>query len=276
MRKPKLSIGDLCEVKTPAGLAYIQYTHDGRDMAELVRILPGLYSVRPDIAALATEKELYFVYFTLEYALKEKDKFSIVSNQPVPDFAKALPAMRKRGHIDREGNTLFWYITQANKGASIAVLQQLPRIKTLSADQERLSIEALWPPPVMIRKLASGWLPERDEEFRLKAVAERDAAKESGVVPPQSAGPIEHYFYFPLKRQADEAAKLITEKGLQATVKKSADGESWLTLATAEPPNKNFDMEETREEFERLADRLGGEYDGWGMSVSRPEQERVQ
>src|SRR5215469_6337718 len=38
-RKPE--IGDIYEIKTSAGLAYVQYTHDERDMGELVRVLPG-------------------------------------------------------------------------------------------------------------------------------------------------------------------------------------------------------------------------------------------
>jgi hypothetical protein len=217
MRRPGKSIGDVCEVPTPVGIAYIQYTRNGGDMGELVRIVPGLFSERPDIAALMRQRELYFVFFTLEYALKEKDKFSIVSNQPVPDFAKPLPMMRKQGHIDRAGNTLFWYIGEARKMSTLAELQRAPRITRLTAEEEKLSIGELWPPPVMIDKLASGRLPELAEEYRLKARAKRDAERPRKVEARQSAGPIEHYFYFSRETQAYEAAKLIMNEGLQAS-----------------------------------------------------------
>src|SRR6266481_2176258 len=107
----KAKIGDICEIKTPIGLAYLQYTHDGEDMGQVVRVLPGTYSSRPlDVASLAKHKELYFVFYTLEYALRAK-QIEIVSNQPIPEWAKAFPVMRKRGGLtDDEGRTINWSI----------------------------------------------------------------------------------------------------------------------------------------------------------------------
>jgi hypothetical protein len=49
-------------------------------------------------------------------------------------------------------------------------------------------------------------------------------------------------------------------------VRKGGDGESWLTLAKQPAPIEE-DIGEIREELERLADDLGGEYDGWGAAV---------
>lgn len=37
-------IGDIVEIKTPAGLGYLQYTHDAGTNGELVRVLPGLHT----------------------------------------------------------------------------------------------------------------------------------------------------------------------------------------------------------------------------------------
>lgn len=68
----KAKIGDICEIATPAGLAYVQYTHDGRGMGQLVRVLPGLFSTRPtDFAELSQQKERYFAFYTLSYALRD-------------------------------------------------------------------------------------------------------------------------------------------------------------------------------------------------------------
>jgi len=93
-RKRKAEIGDICEIVSPAGRAYVQYTHDGHGMGELVRVLPGLYDVRPkDLAPLAKQKELYFVFCTLDYAVRDKNA-EIVSHQPVPDWARPYPLMR--------------------------------------------------------------------------------------------------------------------------------------------------------------------------------------
>ncbi len=67
--KKRAEIGDVCEIRTPAGLAYVQYTHPHPSMGQLVRVLPGLYAGRPDVRELAQQKELYFIFYTLDYAL---------------------------------------------------------------------------------------------------------------------------------------------------------------------------------------------------------------
>jgi hypothetical protein len=91
MPKTKTRIGDIFEVFTPAGLAYVQYTHDGKGMGQLVRTLPGLFAIRPkNFAELAQQKELYFTFYTLEYAVRAND-VELVSHQPVPLWARPYP-----------------------------------------------------------------------------------------------------------------------------------------------------------------------------------------
>ena len=98
----KSQIGDVYEIKTSAGLAYVQYTHDGRDMGQLVRVLPGLFSARPsDFAKLTKQRELYFVFYTLNYALRDHQA-EVVSRQPVPEWAQPYPLckiMSKRARM---------------------------------------------------------------------------------------------------------------------------------------------------------------------------------
>ncbi len=40
--KKRARIGDICEIKTPAGLACLQYAHDGGNVGKLAQVLPGL------------------------------------------------------------------------------------------------------------------------------------------------------------------------------------------------------------------------------------------
>src|SRR5438128_2111977 len=82
MSTTKPVIGDICEIKTPRGLGYVQYTHDGKHRGDVVRVLPGLFSIRPtDFAELAKQRELYFIFYTLKYALRDGQ----------PENAKAVP-----------------------------------------------------------------------------------------------------------------------------------------------------------------------------------------
>lgn len=60
-------------------------------------------------------------------------------------------------------------------------------------------------------------------------------------------------------------------RGWNVEVAKGADGKSWLALAK-QPAPIDDDNEDIREELERLADDLGGEYDGWGAALkSEPD-----
>jgi hypothetical protein len=102
--KRKAAIGDILEIKTPAGLAYLQYTHEHPSMGALVRILPGLYQGRPrDFTDLSRQRELYFTFYTLEYALPKRET-EIVSHQPVPDcVSREMAITALENLITREG-----------------------------------------------------------------------------------------------------------------------------------------------------------------------------
>src|ERR1700731_1908718 len=101
-KKNEAKIGDICEIETPAGLAYVQCTHVSPDMGALVRVLPGLLKARPiDFEQLAKQKELYFTFYTLNYAIRDH-QVTIVSNQPVPEWARS-PLMRWSGLTDETG-----------------------------------------------------------------------------------------------------------------------------------------------------------------------------
>jgi hypothetical protein len=43
----KIKLGDLFEINTPNGKAYLQYVYKDSTLGELVRVLPGLYKERP-------------------------------------------------------------------------------------------------------------------------------------------------------------------------------------------------------------------------------------
>jgi len=91
MATKKAKLGDIVEVKTPAGLGYVQYVHEGGTRGQLVRVLPGLYDHRPsNLAELARQKELYFVFLILNYGFRTRiGEMEVVSSQPIPKWAKS-------------------------------------------------------------------------------------------------------------------------------------------------------------------------------------------
>jgi hypothetical protein len=73
----------------------------------------------------------------------------------------------------------------------------------------------------------------------------------------------DHFFYFPEKSNADAAAKRLLAKGWTAQVAPSPDGQEWAVFATQLAPSEE-EFEATRQELEKMAEELGGRYDGWG------------
>lgn len=261
------TIGDICEIKTPAGLAYVQLTHEGMNMGQLVRVLPGLFPTRPtDFVELGKKSELYFVFYPLSYATRDQ-KAEVVSHQPVPDWARPYPLMRWCGARDRNGNSTGWKIFSASSSLSIEDHQRTPVIRNLTPDQRKMSIHQLWPHPVLVKELARGWTPERAEELRLRDKAEARRQKIFSCAEGTHPKPMRHYLYFSKKPKAEEARDQLRGRGFTVVVRRSASGEEWLVLAAKTPPETGEQMDELRDEMESLARQFGGEYDGWEAAI---------
>lgn len=266
LAKRKTQTGDIFEINTPVGFAYVQYTHDAGSMGQLVRVLPGIFDARPpDFSTIVTQRELYFVFYTLNYALHDQ-QIEWVSNQPVPKWAQAYPLMRWCGARDANGKPIAWKIFNAGSKLTPQEHQRTPLIHNLTPEQQRLSIHELWPHPVMVRELARGWTPERAEELRLQDLAEGE--KRTRIVAEKNAsGAFKHFLYFPKKGNAEEASERLRHRGFDVEVRKGADRENWLALATKAPPKTKQEIDELRDEMEALAAQFGGEYDGWEAAL---------
>lgn len=73
----------------------------------------------------------------------------------------------------------------------------------------------------------------------------------------------EHFLYFPDKAAANKAAARLIVKGWAVKVERAVGREDWLVLATDHWPNEE-EFESEWQELNRLAEELGGEYDGYG------------
>jgi regulator of ribonuclease activity B len=237
-------------------------------MGQLVRALPGLFNTRPaDFAELAKQRELYFIFYTLNYALRD-GQTEIVAHQPVPEWAQPYPLMRWSGAHDPTGKTIAWKIFNASDPLTVETHRRTQLIPRLTPEQERLSVHQLWPHPVLVKKLARGWTPERAEELRLQDVAEAAERKKKQPSGRKSLDkPMRHFLYFPKKLNAEKAGERLRDRGFSVEVRRGAGGEDWLALATRTPPNTGEVMEELRDEMEALAAELDGEYDGWELPL---------
>ena len=87
----KIEIGDIFEVPTAIGNAYIQYMAEV-DQTTLIRLLPGVYHEPVDLEKLAQQKERYICFVPLGIALRRKYirkvGFSEVKKFKVPKYFK--------------------------------------------------------------------------------------------------------------------------------------------------------------------------------------------
>ena len=82
---------------------------------------------------------------------------------------------------------------------------------------------------------------------------------------------IEFFLYFPSEQAARSAADGVRATGFNTKVEPSAYDQNWLCLATRDLVPTHEALHGIRIQFEELAARLGGEYDGWGAQILRPD-----
>ena len=86
------------------------------------------------------------------------------------------------------------------------------------------------------------------------------------------------YLYFHSRSNAASAASAASElitAGFSVLVDKSANDRDWLCLASKKIIPEATELALLRRKFSGLAERLGGEFDGWESEVSMGETEGV-
>jgi hypothetical protein len=108
MLKP--DIGDIVEIETGAGLAYIHVTHEHPSYPPVLRALPGLHAARPhDPAALAARPGGFVAMMPLGAALARLGLAArVVAHAPPEGAARAFPTFRMPVR-DRAGEVVYWW-----------------------------------------------------------------------------------------------------------------------------------------------------------------------
>lgn len=148
----KIKLGDIFEINTPKGKAYLHYIHkDEKIGRELVRVLQGLYSERPDsFNKIAASEERYMIFFPLSAANRKKI-VERVGHYPADNFS--MPKYMRDEHNIR-GEALGWHIIDTGTW-------KRELVKELTPEQKKLSDWASWNDTLLIEKLASDWSLEQ-------------------------------------------------------------------------------------------------------------------
>lgn len=145
----RLKVGDVFEIHTPRGKAYIQYVSNDEVIGELIRVLPGVYDNLPDnIKEIASGKEEFFIHFPLKAALKQKI-LKRVSNFDLPKNFK-IPTKFRTEVTDNEGNIIGWHIVDYDT-------LKRETVSKLSEEQTKLSPWGTWNDTLLIERISQGW-----------------------------------------------------------------------------------------------------------------------
>ncbi|HSH59170.1 MAG TPA: ribonuclease E inhibitor RraB [Acidimicrobiales bacterium] len=237
--------GDVLEIPIKGGgSGYAQYTHKA-PIGEVIRVFPGVHSCRPaNFTELVRGQEQFHAVVPLPLALRE-GIFTVAAHVDVPNRARQFPRMRVRGAVDSDGFTKTWYEWDGTRERRIWRLT--PELARLSVGSVVVDLD------VIGERIASGYSPAED------------IGRPRGILSRRQRSPIqqvEHYLYFPSADAAGHAAGQLSAAGFDTETPPAPDESNWpVVVRTAGEPSL------VRTELERVAEHLGGEYDGWGAAV---------
>lgn len=104
IRRIHKKIGDIIEIPTSKGLAYVQYTHEhkgpGTIWGSVIRVLEGFYKTKPSEEELAkiVKQPHRFQTFCPVHRMVNIGDWERVGNFPVPEFAQQFPIFKNCHH----------------------------------------------------------------------------------------------------------------------------------------------------------------------------------
>ncbi|SLN09698.1 hypothetical protein ROJ8625_00062 [Roseivivax jejudonensis] len=102
--------GDIVEIETDSGKAYVQVTHNHSSYPPVVRALDGLHESRPDdLEGLATGATRFVGMIPLGSALQKLGRTcEVVAHVDVPEDQKPFPTFRMPIR-DKKGEIVYWW-----------------------------------------------------------------------------------------------------------------------------------------------------------------------
>ncbi|MGZ3457419.1 MAG: ribonuclease E inhibitor RraB [Archangium sp.] len=265
-RRKRARPGDILEISTPRGLAYVHYTAKHPEYGDTIRVLPGFFATRPaDFAALASSPAAYFTFYPAGVAASQEVAL-VVARIPLPPGRELPSAWRRRAGRTRDGRVLTWFIEEGTKETLV---------RELSEAQRHLPIAALWNHAALVYYLVKEWRPEQDIGIPspLKDTSEtREEPEPLNEPPDDHPGPhrVQHFLYFPSAKASKAVAEQLAAQGFTVDRRKSADGANWLVLAEHSVTPGEPALDSARETLERLAREHSGQYDGHQLQLDSP------
>jgi hypothetical protein len=152
----RLVLGDVIEIPlSKRRFAYAQFVFYYRDppgWGHLVRVLPGVFTKRPEsFADLVKEQELFSTFFMAAPAVNNGD-VTIVGNEEIPERCRQLPLFKDYNE-NYETGIKTWFLWD---GKETRMIGRLPTEYYDLPDRILMSLKGL------VDRIKAGWRP-RDE-----------------------------------------------------------------------------------------------------------------
>ena len=89
--------GDVLEIATEKGFAYVQYTHYHPECGELIRVLQDFYDTplnSEEIEVFTAQRYRFSLFICWDYCVSQKG-IRLVGNFPISSEAKAFPVFKQ-------------------------------------------------------------------------------------------------------------------------------------------------------------------------------------
>lgn len=244
----KAKIGDIIEIPTRKGLAYVQFSHyhdTPPRMGAVIRILPGFFLERPaQLQSLADKKELYYTLFPVQ-AIVNRNILAVIGNANVPDYAKKFPLFRAGIANTKTGNVDQWWLWDGVKEW---------KIDKITDEQLDLPIRQGWNDRALIERIEQGWTPRKAESFIQAARLKERFKKHSSV------RGVKHFVLFRKLDDANQAKDLFKAKNLDSSV--CEHGTGFTLIIPQNPPYSEEYIENFTVLITEVATECDGIYDG--------------
>ncbi len=250
----RLGVGDVFEVSVPEGLHFVQYVDTRAPMGDVVRVFTGRFAERPRIDwlhELIAGRASFLVYLDVSGNERRGD-LAFVASIPVPPLAAEdrwrFPAGRDGGRV------VSWWVKD---GATKRI------VTSLTADDRTRSIASVIGIATLRRALRTGWTQE-NYDGNGPWQGPHQLAEEETRTPSRSGPPlVEHLVFFGDADSAGEFAQQAATFGFDVDAHESGN-EEWAVVLTA--PYVEGDALNLPAALRETSDRLGGVYDGTGVS----------
>ena len=139
-------------MKTERGFVYLQYVGRHETYGDTVRVLPGFFEGRPANPCRLAETHAYFAFYPVALAAR-RGLVTQVASCGVPAGLQRPARLRRAGMREPGGRVRTWVIETAGQGI----------VRTSLTDEEkRLPIAAVWNHEFLIQRLTESWLPQSE------------------------------------------------------------------------------------------------------------------